>query len=397
MTRAVLAGVAIVLWLCLLLVMAAGLHLGDPWRAHQQSDLSGSTLGVIAGQATANSDGLVVSELGQYAQGLQSWQLAEPLDAAQFPLLRYTVHDFPRSLELALIFRTAEHPEDVASVSLPWQGDGGSAVDLSRLPGWQGQVIEIGFSEYPMPSVAPPDMPFHPFTLGGAKLESRSLRGQWQVLMSDWFAWQPWSMRSINAVRSASARPWQRSLPLILFLAVAGSLLLLSLFRVLRGRSQLLRLALALLVLAWLMLDFRWLGQLQRNNMASHELYQGKPWAERSGMVSDSPLQARAEHMRSTLAQQKPGVHVLVWSPSQTDSIRLGYFLRPYNVASLFPGMQPGSVPDGNLLLVDNADMSWTWDSRRSLLQRGGFSVHGDLLWRQDGMLLLSVRKGAGP
>ena len=200
-------------------------------------------------------------------------------------------------------------------------------------------------------------------------------------------------MRSINANRPATPSHWRSEPNLVLALVLAGGMLIAWLFGLLRGGGRAVLLA---LLAGWLLLDLRWLGQMQRDHALSQALYAGKPWGERRTVIADRPLQQRAEEVRAVLQRQQPGIHVLYWTPSQTDSVRLGFFLRPYNVAPLSPGMAASAIPDGNLLLIDDQDMSWRWDGFRSRLSRGGYAIHGDLLWRQGDMLLLSVRAGAG-
>lgn len=394
MMRRLLAASCLLLWLLLVLAWSAGIRPGDPWQADQTRHFSGQQLSRIGGDSTVTAQGMRVSGLGQYNQGLQSWQLASALDADTMPLLRYRVKHFPRTLELALIFRTRENPGDVQSVTLPWPGDGVTTLDLSALAEWQGHITELGFSEYPMPGQAPPDIGFQAFVLEDAQLESRSITGLWHALTSRWTAWSTWSMRSINANKSAAPYHWQGAPNLTVALFLGGGLLLAWLFGLLRKRAG--RVIVVCVLLAWVLLDLQWLGQMQRNHALSNTLYAGKAWPERSKVVADRPLQQRAEMVRAVLAKQQPGVHVLYWTPGQADSVRLGFFLRPYNVAPLSPGLSPDAIPDGNLLLVDNQDMSWNWDAYHSRLTRGGYAIHGDLLWRQGDMLLISVRSGAG-
>ena len=394
MMRKLLATGTVILWLVLVLAWSSGISFNEPWHATRDRQLAGEQLGNIAGDSRKTADGLQVSGLGQYRQGLQSWQLDTPLDARQMPILRYRMRGFPRSLELALIFRTDEDADDVHSATLPWPRDGVATIDLSALPDWRGQITEIGFSEYPMPAQAPPDVRFPAFVIEGARLQSPSMSSRWQVTLTRWLGWTPWSMGSINANHPAAPYTARGSLPLMLALMLAGSALLL-LALGLRGRHAW-RVLGVTLMLAWLLLDMRWLSQMQRNHALSRALFEGQSWAQRSQIIADRPLQQRAALIDKVLARQQAGVHVLYWTPSQVDSVRLGYFLRPHNVASLPPGMDPDVIPDGTLLLIDNQDMSWRWDAQRNRLSRGSYVARGDLLWRQNDMLLLSVRQGAG-
>lgn len=395
MTRKLLALASLLLWILVVLAWCADIRLGEPLQADESRHFSGQQLRSIGGDSHATSQGLSVSGLGKYNQALQSWQLDTPAEASAMPLLRYRVKDFPRTLELALIFRTRENPKNVHSITLPWPGMGGSTFDLSVIPEWTGQITELGFSEYPMPGQSPPDIAFPPFVLEGARLESRSATGLWHALGTRWLAWNAWSMRSINANKSAAPYRWRSAPYLAMALILGGGVLLFWLFGCLRRSTW--RVVLIAVLVAWLLLDMHWLGQMQRNHALSNTLYANKAWPERSTVIADRPLQQRAELMREVLARQQAGVHVLYWTPGQADSVRLGFFLRPYNVTPLPPGLEPDAIPDGNLLLIDDQDMSWNWDGFHNRLSRGSYIIHGDLLWRQGDMLLIGVRSGARP
>ncbi len=394
--RKALATTTVALWLLLVLVWSMNFAPGDPWHARTIHTLPGNELASVAGDGVPVQGGLKVSGLGKYGQALQSWRLEKSIDAGQTPILLYRTHGFPRSLELALLYRTQSAPDDVRSLTLPWPRNGVAALDLSTLPHWHGGITELGFSEYPIPGQTPPDIDFAPFVIEGASLQSPSISGLWQVTRTRWLAWNPWSMRSINANRAASAYAYgiRGSLVLMLALMLAGGVIILFAFGQMEGRAR--QVTLGIVLLAWLLLDVRWLSQMQRNHALAHTLFQDKAWSDRSRIIADRPLQQRAELVNKVLAQQQPGVHVLYWTPSQVDSVRLGYFLRPNNVAALPPGMDADDVPDGTLLLIDDQDTSWQWDSFHSRLSRSGYVIHGDLLWRQGDMLLLTVRREAG-
>lgn len=383
---------AIIVWLLLVAAWAAGIQPGDPWQPAQSYRLQGAQLAAIQATLKPVADGAAIADLGHAHMAVQSWKLRAPIDAGRMPVLHYQVSNFPRTLELALLFRTGEHPENVHAISLPWPGHGAATFDLSAAPRWRGSIIELGFSQYPTPGLVPPDVRFSPFVLHGATLESASITGLWQALATRWVAWTPWSTYSINANRATSPYGWRGSPNLILALMLGGALLIAALFGLLRqGRW---RVALPLVLLAWVALDVRWLSQLQRNQALAEALFQGKPWQQRQSIVADRPLLQRAAVMREALARQADAGRVLYWTPGRRHQARLGYFLRPFNVALLPVSLAPSAVPDGSLLLIDNRDGSWNWDLARHRLWRQGQAFQGTLVWRHDQMFLL--RKGAG-
>lgn len=395
MTRTAIFFIAAVAWLTLLLAWAAGVRPGDPWSPARQMTLSGAELMPISGEVEVVDGGVRIGSIGPLDQGLQSWRVDPPLPAAELPILHFEVSGLPRTLELALIYRRSATAEDVDSLTLPRAHSRGGTVNLEAVPGWRGDLVELGFSEYPVPSLVPPETPFTPFVIHALHLESRSVRGQLLALLTQWRDWTPWSLRSVHinapvATGNARAEP-----NLLLPVAALGIFLL---WLLLQRRRGVLPAAVILVALAWLLVDAGWIGQLRANHALSQQIFGDAAWNERSMLVADRPLLERAVRMRAVLAQQPEATRVLYWvaSGQEMDRERLGYFLRPANVAPLDPRLDPRDVPDGTLLLIDNDADAWTWAPADNLLSRGQQRFHGDLLWHQGHMLLLSVRAEAG-
>jgi hypothetical protein len=393
--RRVVAAIAIALWWLLVLAWAAGVRPGMPWSPAVQHTLAGKRLNTVMGVAVATGLGLRVDSLGDYRQALQSWRLVPPLEAGDFALLRYHVEDFPRTLELDLIFRSSDDPADVVVVPLPWPDSGEATLDLRRVPQWHGKVLEVGFTEFDASGQLPPELPFRPFTLAGARLESPSWRGAFADLATAWFDYQPWTMSAVNSVQVEKNQSPHRSPAAVLAAGTAGTLALLAGLLAVRGR-RLLRIAAVLALAAWVMLDLHWLARLHQRHEVTHAVFDGKPWSERAGMQFDRSVISNAERMRQVLATQPPGHHILLWAPDKSQTIRYTWFLRPLNVSLLRYGTRPRSIPDGTLLMVDNSDDRWSYDGSRSLLLHGSFRIHGDLLYHQGVLMLLSIRQDAG-
>ena len=141
------------------------------------------------------------------------------VDAETFPTLRYRFANFPRTLELSLVFRTAENPEDVA-VSLPWPGERRARSISSQIPQWRGQIVEFGFAQFPVAQLVPPAQGFKPFEIVEAGLWSRSWRGDLAALATDWFGAWPWTQRSVHALGRDTDTPRARSLVLCVAFAL---------------------------------------------------------------------------------------------------------------------------------------------------------------------------------
>ncbi|HEY0231497.1 MAG TPA: hypothetical protein VGC55_09610, partial [Dokdonella sp.] len=134
-------------WL-LLLLWAGGVDWRTPVVPAAQRAFSGGQFQLVFGKGSLRDGHLHVDAAAEDFSSLQSVALPN-LDARQFTTLRYRFADFPRTLELSLVFRTAEAPDDVQTISLPWPGEGESSFDLSHVDKWRGTIIELGFAQFP--------------------------------------------------------------------------------------------------------------------------------------------------------------------------------------------------------------------------------------------------------
>lgn len=417
--RAIVAGVAIVLWWWLLLAWVLDAGFGTPWAPQANMSYAGNRLDRVLGTATVDARGMRVDDLGDYRQALQTWRLATPLEADDYRVLRYHVDGLPRTVELDLVVRNSENPGDVSLQRLPWPRHGTGNFDLATLPAWRGRILEIGFSEMDAVGQVPPQADAPAFTIVGATLESPSWRGALAVLASDWFAYRPWSLSAINTVRADDSVSVRRSPVLLLGLGVAGSLLLLVVVAGLR-RRRLAIAAVASFALAWLALDLAWLAQWQQRDAVTRAAFAGQPWEVRAGMQPDPEVLQLAQRLRAVLERQPPGQRVLLWTPNKRDAIRIGWFLRPFNVAVLPEQPLATAIPDGTLLVVAEGEDRWRYDPEYARLDHegsspyrdvifrhgldrargdadvGDFEVHGDLIYRSGELMVLSVREGAG-
>ena len=417
--RGIVTGAAIAWWWWLLLAWVLGTGLATPWSPHTSVFHTGNRLDRVLGTATVHGSGMRVDDLGDYRQALQTWRLQEPLAADDYRVLRYQVDGLPRTVELDLVVRNSENPGDVSLQRLPWPRHGVGSFDLTTMPAWRGQILEIGFSEMDAIGQVPPQVDTAAFTIIGTRLESSSWRGALGVLASEWLAYRPWSLSAINTVRTDDSVSVRRSPVLLLGLGVIGSLVLLAVVGGVRRRRLALA-SVALFAAAWLVLDLAWLTQWQQRDAVVRMAFAGKPWDVRADMQPDPEVLQRARRLQRVLEHQLDGKHVLLWASSKRDAIRMGWFLRPLNVALLPEQPEAAAIPDGTLLVVVDGGSRWSYDTRYERLDHDGsspygdvifrhgldrarddsddgdFEVHGDLIYRSGDLMVLSVRDGAG-
>ncbi len=356
-------------WLMLLL-WAAGVDWRAPPTPQAERSFPGSRFRGAFGRAEVAGQRLRVTAEGADHSALQVTQLPQ-LDARSFPILRYRFEDFPRTLELSLAFRTAENPDDVRTVSLPWPGGGTMTFDLTSDPAWTGTIVELGFAQFATGQLVPPEQGFAPFVLDRAELWSPSWRGDLAALATDWFGAWPWSQRSVHALGREGTTGGAQSPVLVAALAVvlaaAWSLLL-------GGRR--IRRALAVLLggglVAWFALDLRWQVGLMHRLLATRALYAGLDWPERARRVGDSAILEAAGSVRELLRDEPAQRRILVYADSGYSLLRMVWHLQPLNVAPFWQAAEFGrSLPEGTLVVFYATDAWHANAAVKRLLEQG--------------------------
>lgn len=383
-------------WL-LLLVLAARVPVDAPLQPGQRLRHAGSDFVVIAG-AGAGIEGdrlLNIAAIGDQRMGVQSLTFAEPIEAASFPLLRYRWQAFPRTLELSFMFRRTDAPADVHTITLPPAGRFPAYFDLADVPEWQGRISEIGFAEYPTGQLVPDDVAITPFALAEVELWTPSWRGSLGALATDWFAYRPWALMSISALGPDA--PWPHKLsPVIVLVAALGLAVVLArvFLSTRRGRRLGPMLCLACAV-GWMLLDLRWLWELNQRHALTRELHEGLGWAERAERVPDRQLVAVAALVREWHARAAPATRVLVAADNPYSMLRLGYHLLPLNTApaNSLQALEAGAF-GAPLWLVAYATSAWRFDEADGILHGPGIELAARPLFEDSDLRIYSIEGG---
>lgn len=364
-----LALALILLWL-LVLGTAAGIPWSAPLSSRAMVALNGQDFRPLVGAGVEDGTSLGIGTIATEGYALQTTSL-EHLRAADMPILRYHFEDFPRTLELVLVFRRADAPGDVQTVALPWPGDGSVVVDLrAASEAWRGEITELGFAEYPTAQLVPPSIAFRPFRLVDARLQSAAWSAAPALLLSGWFGYRPWSQASINVV--AQGAESSASMPLTL--ALGGALTFCVLVWLRREwRAWLPQLALLVGMSMWVALDLCRLDDLWTKHKLTTSIYSGKSWQERARLQPDEDVAGFAQLTRQHVAAAGSGQRVLVWSDSVFKMLRLIYFLLPLNAAPLDSAVSqvpPPSWPADTVIVIC-ASKTWHYDDATSTLLAG--------------------------
>ena len=395
MTRNLRLALALALVWLLVLGTAARIPWSAPLTPHATVELDGQDFRPLAGAGVEDGTALGIGAIATEGYALQTTPL-QHLRAMDLPILRYRFEDFPRTLELVLVFRRADAPEDVQTVALPWPGDGGVTFDLrTATEAWRGEIIELGFAEYATSQLVPPSIAFRPFRLVSARLQSAAWRVGPALLRSGWFGYRPWSQASVNAV--AQGAEGMTSMPLTLALGAVLTLAVLAWLRR-EWRGQLLRLALALAALAWVALDLRALDDLWAKRELTTSIYSGKSWQERARLQPDEDIAGFAQLSRQQASSAGSGQRVLVASDSVYKMLRLIYFLLPLNTVPLETAIaqaSPSSFPADTLIVIC-ASSAWQYDGATSMLRSGARTVPVTPLFVGGELGIYHLRRG-GP
>jgi hypothetical protein len=391
--RIVLVVVALIVVWTLVLGTAAGVPWSAPWSAAHRRVLAGNEFRPVIGAGVEDGAALGVGANAADGSALQSVAI-EPFDAADLPLLGYRFDDFPRTLELVLVFRRADAPDDVQTVALPWPGGGDGVIDLREAsPAWRGTIIEFGFAEYAATQLVPPSIAFKPFRLLQAQLSSPSWREVPRLLGRAWFGYQPWRLSSVNVVGAESMRP---SLPGTLVAGALASLLVCA--WLLRWPApRLWRNAAICAGIAWVVLDARWLADLGGKHQLTRSIYAAKSWSERARLQPDEDLAGFAQLTRQQLAGATPA-RVLVASDSVYTVLRLIWFLLPLNAAPLDAAagaVAPQDWPAGTIVVVC-ASKAWQFDESAASLRSGSQAIPVTPLYFGGSLGIYRVRGAAG-
>lgn len=392
--RVLLIPVLLAIWLGVF-GWAAGLPWNAPWWPKERVAFSGTEFQVQFGRGSRQADGLIVKSLAEDGTGLQTVSLRH-LRTQDYPVLSYRIEDFPDTLELALVFRRTDAPDDVQTVSIAAPGRSITSIDLSTLPDWHGEITEIGFAEYATGQLVPPSLAtFKPFRILDASLQSRSWSEVLPRLRSDWFGYRPWALYSISALGPQIASlqsSWMQ--PAVVFGTVLS---LIAAGLILRwSRRRVVQAVLIATVAVWVALDLRWLDDFSAKHRVIEQMFAGKSWNEREQLQPDEDTLAAAHEVLQIAASQGIG-RVMVSCDSTYTLLRFIYFLSPLNAVplSLSLGAAPGTAPQGDVLIA-TFNSGATYDETSHMLTDGGNSIRAEQVTTK-GDLHIYRSNGAAP
>ena len=217
-----------------------------------------------------------------------------------------------------LFWRTEAKPGELFSRSLP---AGARQLVLRGDSHWRGTIIEVGMVLYPDPD--------QPVTVQGFSFETASPGALLSLAFKDWFTPTYWSQASINRTQ-LGAPSALLSLPVL-----AGLWMLLTLLalRLAHGAPPPLTPLLGVALLAWLLLDLRWLHNSYRQAQATQAHYGAVSAEQRDALDlgDDAAILEFARQARAVLGPAPRRVLLIAADNSQRFALRrLKYALLPH-------------------------------------------------------------------
>jgi hypothetical protein len=320
--RTIAFAFAAALTLCLLAYLAYAVP--GRWISSVAEQAFGATqLGVPRGTATLVGDALVVSRAADDGNTVVS--VNTNFRATDYPVVAWLAGGFPANARVALLWRTDVEPARVNKRVLDVQGDGRLVpVDVHEDPHWLGRIV--GLALVVQGSIEQPLRIRGVVAKPGGALDTLRDRSR------EWTAPEPWTGASINTV--VGGADVQR-LPLPALLAVAVAVAVAIIWIAVRKRTgnsatSVATGAVALALVAWLVLDARWMVNLTREAHATALQFAGKDLREKHLAAQDRDLFAFIEKARGVMPKDPARVFVL--ADADYFRGRAAYHLYPHNV-----------------------------------------------------------------
>lgn len=303
-------------------------------------------LQVAKGSARIVGDELHVTPTD--ASGLAVVSLKTSLRSSDYAAIEWIAIDVPEHIDVSLLWRSDYKPEQLNSVPLVVLTGRLLPVVTRDHPAWIGNIEGL--------ALAMRGPIAEPVRIRGVLAKTLSATEVMADRAREWFTFETWNGASINTV-TGGADLQDLPLPVLLASTVALATLLALAIRRLRpsalpfgGFASLVGLALV----AWLLLDARWMWNLVRQVDATADRFAGKSWAEKRLAVEDGPLFAFIQKAKEAMPDAP--VRVFVASDSAYFRGRAAYHLYPHNAfaprTNLLP--EPTHVRAGDWIAVYN-------------------------------------------
>ena len=383
---AAVAGVALIAAFVIALAAYLALAVPGPWfpgaiaRNWKATDLT-----VTTGVAKLEGNALVVA--ASDATNTVIVSMVTDLRSSEYPEIAWTVQGVPDGGQVRMLWKNDIAPSRTNQAPVTVEFGRLRPLILAGNPAWSGRVQGIALAIRAPVSA--------PLRFEGVSARPRGAPQIVSERLREWLAFEPFSGASINTI--AGGADWQ-DLPLPPLVALAVALATLLLWGVRRMLPQVYACSVTptlagLFVLAWFVLDARWIANLAQQTGLTLAQYGGKSTRDKHVAAEDGALYAFVEKARAVMPATPARIFVGADTPYFRG--RAAYHLYPHNVwiepnQDVLP--RPDWLKSGDWLLVyqrrgvqyNAATKSLRWDS--------GAAVDADLKLFEPGAALFQIR-----
>jgi hypothetical protein len=312
-------GVALLLWALVYLYLA----IPGPWFSEAPVLTAvGSRMTVTRGTGHVEGKRLVLEATDPSGTAIVS--ITTVLRASDYRRIHWIMSGVNGDADFALLWRSEYAPGQINRAPLEPTADGGK-VDVT--PGeklWMGRIEGIALLVRGKLT--------QPVMIEAVDAEPRNLLGILGERWREWFGFAPWSGLSINSVPGGAEEQtlWLPVALVVVVLTAAAACLGLQRWRRWPAYPALPLAFCALALMAWLLLDARWLWSRFEQARATAAAFAGKDYRERHLVDVDRDLFLFTESVKSKLPASPARVYM--FSDELYFRTRGAFLLLPHNV-----------------------------------------------------------------
>ena len=323
--------------------------------------ISGNHLRSVMGYASAAGDTLKLSALEDGIAVISSGHVR--FLASKFPYLTLHQTGLDTRLSVALFWRLRGQEDTVHTEQISHFDDGLLTLHLANNSQWIGEVVEIGLS-------VQGDLQ-QPLVIEAISLDPWTTINWVYSIWDQWWAYGGWKGTSINFISGGMydkvqniPAPELPMLPVVaIWLGLSISLYVLAI--------QLLTLKIewysvfTMFVLAWVLLDSRWLYELWMRTQVTQNSYSGKNQQQKWQHENDRQWYRMVEEVKQYIPEQSARIFLVLKTRRPLDDYyryRVRYHLLPHNVfpyRQTLPEQQQMKRGDYILDLGENNDVHY--------------------------------------
>jgi hypothetical protein len=281
-----------------------------------------------SGLALTRGSGQVVDEelrvTAPDATGLTLISVATDLRSIDYAAIAWITTDLPQQAVVRMLWRTDYAPGKLNAIDVPVELRRTQPVMVANNPAWIGRVTGLALAIQ-----GPLSQPIRVRGVIAKPMGALDILGD---RVREWLAFEEWSGTSINTV-AGGADIQGLHLPVLLALSVALAAAVAALIERQRpgtfGASMPIVLS-AIFLLAWLILDARWTGNLVRQEWRTTQQYAAIGTRDKHLASDDTELFAFVEKARRVLPS--PPVRIFVAADANYFRGRAAYHLSPHSV-----------------------------------------------------------------